>query len=299
MRRKFLQLTPFFLCNEYRPLLAGVVLVFIGYGGLAVSYRGAFSYDAPIVLVALFSLSTGLGNCAAFTASMNAQAKSWGEDRRGLCTALVLSGFGLSAFFYSLLSHSLFPGQTGDYLLLLAFGSSISYLVGLVFIRILPPDTISSPSSSRIRANPVANNHTLGEQGERRVAVKPGYVRRRTSSEIGGRAWSYAGQEEDDDEETPIESDADEIGSVGRRGQVPEERQGLLQDSNGQESTTRAAREESGKKKKEKVVDVTGWKLVKTLDFLILFLIMTMISGTGLVVINVRNFVLIKQGICI
>jgi hypothetical protein len=64
----------------------GAALVLTGYGGLSISYEGTFSGNAPILLLALFSLSTGLGNSAAFTAAMNAQAKSWGEERvRTLC----------------------------------------------------------------------------------------------------------------------------------------------------------------------------------------------------------------------
>lgn len=69
------------LFQPRRALLTGAVLVLIGYGGLSLTYEGTLSFDAPIVVLALLSLSTGLGNCAAFTAAMNAQAKSWGEDR--------------------------------------------------------------------------------------------------------------------------------------------------------------------------------------------------------------------------
>jgi hypothetical protein len=45
------------------------------------TYDGTLPNESPIVSLALFSLSTGLGNCAGFTAAMNAQAKSWREER--------------------------------------------------------------------------------------------------------------------------------------------------------------------------------------------------------------------------
>jgi hypothetical protein len=254
------------------------VLVFVGYGGLSLSYRGFFSYDAPIFLLALFSLCTGLGNCAAFTASMNAQAKSWGEDRRGLCTALVLSGFGLSAFFYSLLSHTLFPGKTGDYLLLLAFGSSISYLIGFALIRILPQEASSAPSLSRARSNQGVAT------GAQETFTKPRFVRRRTSSDIGGRAWSYAETPEQETDETQSDSEVDEVGGSTRQQSHEEETRGLLQEHEDPRAEQATA---AGKKKRDRsAIDITGWKLVKTVDFIVLFLIMTMVSGTGLLVIN-------------
>jgi hypothetical protein len=69
------------LFNPRRALTTGALLVLVGYGGLSMAYGGSFGNKAPIFFLALFSLSTGLGNCAAFTAAMNAQAKSWGEER--------------------------------------------------------------------------------------------------------------------------------------------------------------------------------------------------------------------------
>jgi hypothetical protein len=36
---------------------------------------------------------------------------------------------------------------------------------------------------------------------------------------------------------------------------------------------------------------LTGWRLIKQIDFIVLFLIMTLISGTGLLVINVSVLV--------
>ncbi len=110
-------------------LVVAAVLVPLGYAGLSASYTGEWRmHSTPLLFV--LNLLTGLGNSGGFTAAMNAQAKSWGGSRRGTATALVLSGFGLSAFFYSTLSHLLFPGNTGDYLLLLAFGSMASMLIG-------------------------------------------------------------------------------------------------------------------------------------------------------------------------
>jgi hypothetical protein len=199
-------------------------------------------------------------------------------SQRGLCTALVLSGFGLSAFFYSSLSHILFPGKTGDYLLLLSLGSSLTFLLGFFLVRIIPPESDHSshaPSLSR------SNSHAVlsGDEDEERPA-KPAYIRRRTSSDIGGRAWAYSAREESSEED---DNDAEHDRPASAEA---EERQGLLQRQS-QEGEGRHS-QPNGKSSKGKAGnDLTGWKLVKNADFIVLFIIMTLISGTGLLVINV------------
>ncbi|UZJ55249.1 hypothetical protein CBS101457_004569 [Exobasidium rhododendri] len=260
----------------------GASLVLIGYGGLSMAYDGKFGSNAPILLLALLSLSTGLGNCAGFTAAMNAQAKSWGEERRGLCTALVLSGFGLSAFFYSSLSHTLFPGKTGSYLLLLALGSSLSFLVGFFLVRIVPqeeqPEAESYTDSDSSGNDDSQHRHT-------EAPVKPRYIRRRTSSDISGDAWAYNSRERGSKNRslsTNGDDDVEEGRSMDRREIEAGERQGLLQEDRQESSQSNKQKTSSS----EKTIDLTGWNLIKNVDFIILFFIMTLISGTGLLVIN-------------
>ena len=76
------------------------------------------------------------------------------------------------------------------------------------------------------------------------------------------------------------------------RGDVQaEERQGLLH-GNGTRREQEAQETEpqrADKRRRDKGVDLVGWSLVKEPDFVLLFLIMTMISGTGLLVINVSG----------
>lgn len=48
---------------------------------------------------------------------------------------MVVSGFGLSAFFFSTFAHTLFPGDTGSLLLVLALGSSAPMLLGFFIVR--------------------------------------------------------------------------------------------------------------------------------------------------------------------
>lgn len=58
--------------------------------------------------------------------------------QRASTTGLVISGFGLSAFFFSTIAHTVFPGDTSSFLLLLALGTSIPMIVGFFFIRPIP-----------------------------------------------------------------------------------------------------------------------------------------------------------------
>ncbi len=60
------------------------------------------------------------------------------DHQRGTATSLVLSGYGLSAFFFSSVSHLLFPGNTSAFLTLLAVGTSIPMAIGAIFVRPIP-----------------------------------------------------------------------------------------------------------------------------------------------------------------
>ncbi|KAE8233774.1 hypothetical protein CF326_g1191 [Tilletia indica] len=303
-------------------LLFGAVLVAAGYASLSAAYSGSWSFHSTAAL-ASFNLLTGLGNSAAFAAAMNAQAKSWDGSKRGTATAFVLSGFGLSAFFYSTLSHSLFPGNTADYLLLLSLGSATFYILGYFIIKVLPPtDSLMlrrhRTASSIDGAADISSHSEDVEDAPVRSSYNGNrYRRRRTSSDIGARAWlnpdelSSAG-EESEEEETGEEY-GDRLGAEA--GSPSNERQGLLLHGSAAagEGTSEAGmtRTDStsalphGKRRSQPgsssngvssgstadaaaigAVDITGWKLVRTTDFILLFLIMTAISGSGLLLIN-------------
>lgn len=256
-------------------LISAAILVPIGYAGLSASYNRDWSLHSTSMLFFL-NLLTGLGNSGGFTAAMNAQAKSWGGSRRGTATALVLSGFGLSAFFYSTLSHWLFPGNTGDYLLLLAFGSMTSMLIGLGLIKIIPPIEHLDREEQGVRNN---NQSWLK------------YLRRRTSSDIGARATIWQQPEAlsadtTDDEENHAEgSNAPSTALRAGEGEREEEEvdpesQSLL--SGRDECKTRSNRAEIDPHQ----IDISGRRLFKQVDFYLIFFVMTLVSGAGLLLIN-------------
>lgn len=267
-------------------LIVAAILVPIGYAGLSASYTRKWHFHSTTVLF-LLNLLTGLGNSGAFTAAMNAQAKSWGGSRRGTATALVLSGFGLSAFFYSSLSHLLFPGSTGDYLLLLAGGSMASTLIGLGLIKIFPSTDAS-------------DEYDEGRARQRAITASK-YSRRRTSSDIGARAtiWqqpeALSAEATDDDDESAVDGghdhlDPNAITAEGShnlaRGRaedaegVDPESQGLLSGRN--ESKSRRDRKEVDPAH----IDISGRRLFQQIDFYLIFAVMTLVSGAGLLLIN-------------
>jgi hypothetical protein len=49
-----------------------------------------------------------------------------------------MAGFGLSAFFFSSISHILFPGNTSDFLLVLSLGTALPMILGFFFVRPIP-----------------------------------------------------------------------------------------------------------------------------------------------------------------
>ena len=50
----------------------------------------------------------------------------------------VVSGFGLSAFVFSTIAHTIFPGNTSDFLLTLALGTAFPMVLGWFLVRPCP-----------------------------------------------------------------------------------------------------------------------------------------------------------------
>lgn len=239
-------------------ILTGAIMTLCGYGGLSIVYNSWSQQSA--LLPALLNLLTGIGNSGAFTAAMNAQAKSFVGSQRGTATAIVLAGFGLSAFMYSALSHEFFPGNTADYLLLLAFGSALSFLQGVLLVKIMPP-TAACDAAERALGNGV------GVEEGQPPTIRAQFTRRLTSSDLSARSLMLADEEEG-------RADEDESPESGR---VSGECRGLLENCS-------VARNKgiSGMPGNEAVFDVTGRKLMRRTDFQLLFTVMCLISGSGL-----------------
>lgn len=220
--------------GPYTALWFGAACTLVGYGAFSYAYTKGWD-DIPVALLSLFMFFSGVGNQAALCGSINVQAKSWGGNHRGTAMAIVLSAFALSAFMYSTVSRVFFDNNVGGYLLSLAIGSSASFVIGSLMIKVIPPDV----SELEARWSHVPD----GEQPE---PARPRLAR--SSSELSGEAyaWSqqHAGYAADPDSEDPFD-----------------------------EPTAHHN-------------EVSGTALLKNTDFLLLFSLLGLISGAGLVLIN-------------
>jgi hypothetical protein len=83
----------------------------------------------------------------------------------------VLSGFGLSAFWFSLLAHTLFPGDTSAFLLILALGTAIPMLIGLFVVKPVPLHPTSSATIDGY--GPIPSGDGVVFLGETLVTLDP------------------------------------------------------------------------------------------------------------------------------
>ncbi len=156
-------------------VLAGSVLLGVGYFPFKASYE---SGSGSVPLMCFFSYLTGLGGCMAFAASVKTSALNW-PHHRGTATAFPLAAFGLSAFFFSFFGGILFPGDTSDFLMLLAVGT-----FGLTYYRILLSQGLPAhyiprrAGRPRLVARAAAQAHSV--PGGQSSSIRPEAPRRRT-----------------------------------------------------------------------------------------------------------------------
>ncbi|KAL1719424.1 major facilitator superfamily domain-containing protein [Schizophyllum commune] len=124
--------------------ICAFVLLLVGYMGIKILYDASIAADG-LIFAALIACgtATGAGGNAGNSSGVNAVARSFPDRARATATGLVLSGFGLSAFLFSTVSHVIFaripaPGNTSHFLTLLALGTALPQLVGLAFVRAVP-----------------------------------------------------------------------------------------------------------------------------------------------------------------
>ncbi|EPS36583.1 hypothetical protein H072_9894 [Dactylellina haptotyla CBS 200.50] len=156
------------LVDRKGPRLAILIGAFALFGGYFPIYK-VFDNASNIGVgwLAMFSAFTGVGSCFAFSASIKVAALNFPKSR-GTATALPLAAFGLSAFFFSTLSSWLFPGNTSDFLLVLATATASIVFVAFFFIRIVPrpgaysavPTEEPQISTNRLRRTKSRDSHT-------------------------------------------------------------------------------------------------------------------------------------------
>ncbi|KAI3610638.1 mfs transporter [Moniliophthora roreri] len=248
------------------PLLSAFVLHLVGYSGIRAIYdrglpEGTKSLShLMIFLLVLCSFMTGVGGNAGMCSGINTTARSFPDHVRGSTTGLVISGFGLSAFFFSTLAHIVAPGNTSSFLLLLALGTSLPMLVGLFTVRPIPLP-LSEAEHHRRR-----HDHEHVDYAEVDAAsITPSVLNHQDNDSrihLLGR---------DEEEEILEESRGVELSPPRSR---PSQR--------GQHQS----RSSVGHISVEAGPNVHGLKLFKTGDFWLLSCILSLLSGTGLMYIN-------------
>ncbi|KAG6375350.1 major facilitator superfamily domain-containing protein [Boletus reticuloceps] len=246
------------------PLIGASICLLVGYLGIKQMYDdgvGSAATVSPLHLASLVACSfmTGLGGNAGLGAAMNTTAKSFPPSARATTTGLVLSGFGLSAFWFSLLAHTLFPGDTSAFLSILAFGTAIPMIIGLFIVKPVP----LHPTSS----------HTMVE-GYDSIPTGEGIV-------FVGEAQVAM------DSEADVDADADSAPLLPHEQETSSYQASLPTSAVKLNPPVHLHRERSvGNKDKDALPDIHGKRLWLTPDFYLVFMIMAICSGTGLMYIN-------------
>ncbi|EJU05967.1 MFS general substrate transporter [Dacryopinax primogenitus] len=282
------------------PLLLASLFLLLGYLGIRLAYDGVLVLHGgwELGMLALFGFCTGGGGNAGLTSAVNATAKSFHDKTRASATAIVLSGFGLSAFVFSTLAATLFPGETSAFLLTLALGTSTSMLIGYFTVKPVPPH------HQALEEPPYAREH-VHERGHEEQGFEPMVSDGEEASEEQLEELSDVYDLEEPTsatsasallERTEGRSASFELSPTRSMSPVGETHRRLLHPPRpgmGRGSRSRSSRRDAVQgsvdlKPAEMAldVDIHGRELLLNMDFWMLFIILSCLSGTGLMWIN-------------
>jgi hypothetical protein len=249
--------------------ILGGILLGAGYFPLHQAYdKGSGS----MTLLCMYSYFTGLGGCAAFAAAIKTSALNW-PRHRGTATGVPLAAFGLSAFFFSMFAQFVYPGSTGDFLMLLACGTLGLVLIPLFFLRVIPPQQYSAvPSRDLGFAESQLLHRTRSEESKYRAdrahAEEPGMP----SSTVPCPAEAGAEGQEDSEAEAPG-------GGISQT----DETSSLMSRSAG--SSVAVVAEHNVKDRAHRI-DIRGLQMLHLVEFWQLFALMGILTGIGLMTIK-------------
>lgn len=249
--------------------ILGGILLAAGYFPLHQAYdKGSGS----MVLLCIYSYFTGLGGCAAFAAAIKTSALNW-PRHRGTATGVPLAAFGLSAFFFSMFAQFVYPGSTGDFLMLLACGTMGLVLIPLFFLRVLPPQHYSSvPSRDPAFAESQLLHRTRSEESKYRAD--------RAYPEEPGMSSSTVPHPEQDGALSQDESGAEAPGGVMSQ---TDETSSLMSRS---AASSVAIVAENNVKDRAHRIDIRGLQMLHLVEFWQLFALMGILTGIGLMTIK-------------
>jgi hypothetical protein len=212
------------------PLACSFVCLLGGYSGIRYFYDSGLAPDALSVPAIIFyalllcSFLTGVGSSGGGTSSIYSTAKTFPDRavcilltffllkiislitpwQRASATGLVISGYGLSAFLFSTISHIFFADRASPLLLVLSLGSSFPMILGFFFVRPVPlpeeelnRDVYSETNSSgyeQLNSSyiPLLDSHINGQDDndDTRVEVELSPTLRSQNCETSGRNLS-------------------------------------------------------------------------------------------------------------
>ncbi|TGZ79986.1 MFS general substrate transporter [Ascodesmis nigricans] len=280
------------------PIFFGGLCLAAGYYPMHLAMaRGYGSMSVP--WLCFFSGLTGVGSCCAFGGALKIAALNF-PFNRGTATAIALAAFGLSAFFFSTLSSILFPGNSADFLFLLATATSGICCIGYFFCRVVPVSTYSaipdlnesnrlhrtrsgsSTKSSSRRFSPPGEEIGTPSKSYTFTSVAPAGSSSSSSPPLHSSPIPNTGDHATESSslftKSSSESDEDE-----HRRDVEAAAAARLRR---QRYETSAAGENGLTDNHGLRADISGWQLVMSKDFWILFGIMGALSGVGLMTIN-------------
>jgi hypothetical protein len=250
----------------------------------------------------------------AFQAAIKTSALNW-PHHRGTATAFPLAAFGLSAFFFSLFGGVLFPGNTADFLMLLACGTFGLTLGGFFFLRVLPLSTSSSSNYHAVQSGESGVGGLTEAQHLRRTSSEEAKTSRGAISALDRepgksclppfsqplsspfahtrRSRGQPSPEARADSYPPADVEA------GTATSAPSADDADAVDANVDESSSLMSKASSSSSLPGDVllsggvdldrshrVDIRGWQLLRNLDFWQQWLIMGILSGIGLMTIK-------------
>ncbi|ROW09636.1 hypothetical protein VMCG_02411 [Cytospora schulzeri] len=261
-------------------VLAGSIMLALGYFPLHMAFD---SGSGSVPLMCLFSFLSGMGGCTAFAAAVKTSALNW-PHHRGTATAFPLAAFGLSAFFFSLIGGFLFPGDTSDFLMLLACGTSGMTFLGFWFLRVVPHGNYQSVATNEEEEGKARRGSAAPETG-------------RSSRPQASRTNSALHKDQADQESGVAPVTSGRTGDVGSSADTTAASSSLVvpetEDSDETSSFISKTSSVAGEVYVQNVdmdrshrVDIRGWQIVRSLEFWQLFTIMGILAGIGLMTIN-------------
>ncbi|KAF9493728.1 MFS general substrate transporter [Pleurotus eryngii] len=278
-----------------KPLFAtAFVLLLTGYSGIRYSYHaGAIPSDFPssglrFASLALCNFMTGVAGTAGIMGSVNTTARTFPDHARASTTGIVLSGFGLSAFFFSTIAGLFSPGDTSSLLLLLTVGTAFPMILGFFFVHPIPwkPNNRGTPANrNREPENFASTSNTIYHRCAEYDSCTPllgGQDGALVCNCYQGTAAGASSHPESTPEAflTPqtVRSE-DPFSNLSADVRRMLDRRRAAEGDVGSELASQPS-QSSGE------ANIHGWALWKTCDFWLCFSIFGLLTGTGLMYIN-------------